>query len=905
MKAELAKREPAMLAAWEQQSLYQKIQSARQNAPKFILHDGPPYANGDIHVGHAVNKILKDIVVKAKVLSGFQAPYIPGWDCHGLPIELQVEKKIGKVGPKVSASEFRTQCRNYAAAQIQQQRQDFKRLGIIGDWEHPYATMDNSYEANIVRTIAKIYKNGHIKKGYKPIHWCLDCSSSLAEAEVEYKDKESDSITVKFAVLNPAHPHTYLLVWTTTPWTLPANQAVAAGADIDYVLVACENKNYWVAEVLCPQVFKDLEHKIIQRQKGKDLAGTLLQHPFYDKQVPLILGDHVTTDAGTGFVHTAPAHGVDDFIVGQKYQLDLLNPVGSNGCFTAETLLFAGIHVNKANPVIIETLLQKDNLFKHEKINHSYPHCWRHKTPLIFRATPQWFISMEHLLKKATKAAQEVIFIPAEGQTRFMSMLIDRPDWCISRQRYWGTPLPLFINKNTGELHKDTERLIEEVAQRIEQQGLDAWFNASPEDYGIASSEYDKTTDTIDVWLDSGASNQCILKNQQQFPDLKFPADLYLEGSDQHRAWFQSSLLTAIAAGDNAPYRQILTHGFVVDGEGRKMSKSIGNIITPQEVMNQYGADILRLWVAMSDYRGELSISPTILQQAADLYRKFRNTLRYMLAALNDFSTEHLISFEQLAWLDKIMVAKAAEVQEFTKAIFANHSYNIRGSITKLFEFCEKDLSNIYFDILKDRLYTENAHNRHVAQSALYYILQIMVRVLSPVLSFTSDEAWQIMRSKNLCDTDDATVFTLEWYDLKTNTHQKFLEQPNMLLKTLAELRANINKELDSKRKNGEIGSSLDIELSLTEPVNTDQAQIDDLSAFKNELKYFFLVSKLTCIDAANTAPIIKKSTEPKCERCWHHGADVSQKDDDYQDQKICNRCNHNLKNTGEHRKYF
>jgi isoleucyl-tRNA synthetase len=936
MKAELAKREPEMLKRWEEEQLYQKIQDARKNVKeKFILHDGPPYANGDIHVGHAVNKILKDIIVKSKVLAGFQAPYVPGWDCHGLPIELQVEKKFGKVGAKISAAEFREQCRKYAASQIDKQREDFKRLGVLGDWEHRYATMDNSYEADIIRTLAKIYKNGHIIKGYKPIHWCLDCGSSLAEAEVEYQDKVSDSITVKFAL--PEQKNTYVLIWTTTPWTLPGNQAVAAGPDIDYVLVESEDARYWVAEALHEQIFKDLDHKILKRVKGSEPEGTLLQHPFYDKQVPIILGDHVTTDTGTGFVHTAPAHGVDDFQACKKYNIEILNPVASNGCYTPDTPIFAGIHVTKANPLVIAELEKHHNLFKQGKITHSFPHCWRHKTPLILRATPQWFIAMQafpspfakrdsmdipsplafdagpqdqmrgSLLHQAETAAKQVQFTPPEGQTRFMSMLVDRPDWCISRQRYWGTPLPLFINKNTGELHPNTEALFEEVAKRIETKGLEAWFGGSAEDYGVSSQEYDKTTDTLDVWLDSGASSQCVLKNHQQFPSLQFPADLYLEGSDQHRAWFQSSLLTAIAAGEKeAPYHQILTHGFVVDGEGRKMSKSIGNIITPQEVMNQYGADILRLWVAMSDYRGEISISPTILQQAADLYRKLRNTLRFILANLNDFKVTELMPLKQLTELDQLMVNKALELQDFGQNALT--TYQISAYIKALHLFCENDLSNCYIDIIKDRQYTSQA--RTLSQSALYHILHILVRLFSPVLSFTSDEAWRLMQTQNLASKDDPeTIFAAQWYDRIKAISPMHLNEK--IFNELKLYRADISKILDAMRKNKEIGSNLDVEVTLF------IEQPESLKAMATELKFFFITSAFK-VAALKDAPtnaetlenltakaLIQKSAHKKCDRCWHHTPDVSQKDPEYGDQQICNRCEDNVSDKGEIRKYF
>lgn len=902
MKAELAKREPEMLKQWQDEKLYQKIQDARKGKEKFILHDGPPYANGELHVGHAINKILKDIVVKSKVLSGFQSPFVPGWDCHGLPIELQVEKKFGKVGTKVSASEFRTKCREYATTQIDQQRNDFKRLGVIGDWDHPYITMDNNYEANMVRTLAKIHKQGHIKKGYKPIHWCLDCGSSLAEAEVEYQDKTSDAITVKFPI--KGEPNHFVLIWTTTPWTLPGNQAVSAGANIDYVLVNSEGINYWIAKELCESIFKELEHKIIKQVKGKELEGLKLQHPFYDKEVPIILGDHVTIDAGTGFVHTAPAHGVDDYQVCKKYNIEVLNPVASNGCYTEDTPLFAGIHVNKANSLVIETLIEKSNLFKHNKIQHSFPHCWRHKTPLIFRATPQWFISMEHLLTNAEKAAETVSFVPSEGKNRFQSMLKDRPDWCISRQRYWGVPIPFFVNKTTGTLHPETESLLEEIAKRIEQKGLESWFSASCEDYGINSNSYDKSTDTLDVWFDSGASNQCVLKNPEQFPDLAFPANLYLEGSDQHRGWFQTSLLTSVAVGDDSPYKQILTHGFLVDGEGRKMSKSIGNIVTIQDGAKQYGAEILRLWVAMSDYRGEVSFSPTIMQQTADLYRKLRNTLRFLLANLNDFKPSDLLPQDQITELDQLMVNKALDLQTTVQEQLNN--YQINSAIKALNLFCENDLSNCYFDVIKDRQYTSQA--RRLSQTALYHILHILVRVISPILSFTADETWRLMQAQGLANNTE-TIFTATWYQAIKPSKLNHLNEASFNLLKL--YRAGINKILDVMRKNKEVGGNLDVEVTLF----TKDPQA--LKVLESELKFFFITSNFSIKnfeEAPNSAQVledlnckvsIEKSNHKKCDRCWHHTPNVSQKDPEYGEQQICNRCQDNVYGKGELRKYF
>lgn len=881
MKAELSKREPTWLKEWENSKLYESIQSSRANAPAFILHDGPPYANGAIHVGHAVNKILKDIVVKSQVLSGKRAPYVPGWDCHGLPIELVVEKKFGKVGVKLNAAEFRAECRKYAQSQIEQQREDFKRLGVLGDWNNYYATLQHGYEAEQIRTLAKIYKNGHIKKGAKPVHWCLDCGSSLAEAEVEYQDKVSDSIYVKFA-----SPQGQVLIWTTTPWTLPANLAVSAGPEIVYVKARVNNELFLLAEKLVEAVFPGESIEILESFTGKELAGLKLKHPFLDKEVPIILGDHVTTDSGTGFVHTAPAHGVDDFNVCKKYGIEVYNPVGSNGCYLADTPFFAGLHVSKANPAVIELLSAQGTLLRHSKITHSFPHCWRHKTPLIFRATPQWFISMEKLESVALNAANEVTFAPSEGRNRFMSMLEGRPDWCISRQRTWGVPLPLFTHKETGELHPKTEEILFAVAQAIEQNGLEAWFSASPEDFGVESAQYDKLQDTLDVWLDSGSSNQCVLK---KWPELHFPADLYLEGSDQHRAWFQASLLTALAADGEKPYHQILTHGFVVDGQGLKMSKSIGNTITPQEVINQYGADILRLWVAMSDYRGEVTISPTILQQTADLYRKIRNTLRYLLAALKDFDSSKLLALEELIEIDAFMVNLANNLQ--TKVHKALDQYQIRDAMSEVHLFCETELSNVYFDVLKDRLYTENEWNRCSAQTALYHILQYLMRMITPVLSFTAYEVWEELLKLNL--VKEATPFTLEWINL-SDLQKIIFKDWQEAWPLLKEARADLNKQLDEMRKNKEIGSNLDVLAKL----NLGQTDFLKKLVDSEELKYFFIVSGLR--HAENT--LIEISHDPKCDRCWHHQESVGKI---ASDPTLCQRCYDNINGKGEMRKYF
>ena len=934
MKADLAKREPDWLKTWEAQKPFLATEAARTGKPKFILHDGPPYANGTLHIGHAANKILKDIICKAARLRGMDAPFVPGWDCHGLPIELVIEKKYGRVGQKLNAAEFRAKCREYAAEQIHLQREDLKRLGVIANWDHPYFTMNFAYEADIIRTLAKIYEKGHIKKGQKPVHWCLDCSSSLAEAEVEYKDKESDSVYVRFAVAEGAKSPppmrrrarvegASVLIWTTTPWTLPANMAVCAGADIIYVLVRVGDERFFVAKDLVESVFKDQPIEILESYTGKELAGLKLKHCFEDREVSIIVGAHVTTDAGTGFVHTAPAHGADDYQVwlgeGHASQ-DILNPVMSNGCFAADTPYFAGLHVSKVNPKVIELLSQKGALLRHEKIKHSFPHCWRHKTPLIFRATPQWFISMDALINPALRAAEQVQFVPPEGRNRFVSMLEGRPDWCISRQRTWGVPLPLFTHKETGEPHPDTFALLAKVANRIEKDGLEAWFGASAEDFGVDPAVYDKGTDTLDVWFESGSSNQCVLKKR---PELQYPADLYLEGSDQHRAWFQASLLVAMAATGEAPYKQILTHGFLVDGQGRKMSKSLGNIVTIQEGTAQYGADILRLWVAMSDYTGEISYSNTIMGPVTDLYRKVRNTLRYLLSALHEFDmTKQGLPISELIELDQFMMAKAFEVQkEVDGLLSAKGDYAIRAAMSRIREFCEDDLSNVYFDVLKDRLYTENDWNRESAQTALYYILNILVRLISPILSFTADEVWQLMRQKGWASSADETVFTTEFLpSTLTLLREGGGESKKASTKSpsppvgegwgggepwhdhwprLKSLRAELNKTLDQLRKNGEIGSNLDVNVSFAD--KKMEAWFRELAA-SGELKYFFIVS-----DCKIGEESIQKSPHPKCARCWHHREDVTVRVDlvDDASQAICDRCYDNLTGKGIRRRYF
>ena len=715
MKANLAGREPEMLAYWDRIDLYARMRALGRGRPCFVLHDGPPYANGDIHIGHAVNKILKDIIVKSRTLAGFDSPFVPGWDCHGLPIELNVEKKVGKVGRKVDAGTFRNKCREYARRQVDGQRKDFIRLGVLGDWSRPYLSMDYSFEADIIRALARIVARGHLSKGYKPVHWCTDCGSALAEAEVEYEDKTSQAIDVRFRVLDEetllarchhAEGHkgegpVSMVIWTTTPWTLPANRAVALNPQLEYALVQADLGHGTERVLLAEPLLKDVmlrygcdHYQVVAYCSGADLESLKLMHPFYDREVPVILGDHVTTEAGTGAVHTAPGHGQEDYVVGQKYGIQVDNPVGPNGVFVEGTELFAGKHVFSANDDVLEVLKARGALIHDEALRHSYPHCWRHKTPIIFRATPQWFISMEKngLRGAALDAIGQVQWMPDWGQARITGMVEGRPDWCISRQRTWGVPIALFVHRQSGELHPDSVSLMEEVALRVERHGIDAWFDLDVTDLlGDEAEQYDKVQDTLDVWFDSGSSHQCVLERREE---LHFPAELYLEGSDQHRGWFQSSLLTSVAMHGTAPYRQVLTHGFTVDAQGQKMSKSRGNVVAPQKVVNSLGADILRLWVAATDYRNEMGVSDEILKRTADAYRRMRNTARFLLANLNGFDPDqHRLAAEHMLVLDRWAVERCRELQQ--QVIQAYEGYEFHHIYQKVHNFCAIDLGGV------------------------------------------------------------------------------------------------------------------------------------------------------------------------------------------------------------------
>ena len=922
MKANLSQREPATLKRWQQDKLYEKIREISKGRKQFILHDGPPYANGDIHLGHSLNKIIKDIIVKSKTMSGFDAPYVPGWDCHGLPIELNVEKKVGKAGVKVEPSVFRQKCREYAQKQVNGQRDSFIRLGVLGEWDNPYLTMNFTNEADIIRSLGKIAVNDHLQKGFKPVHWCMDCGSALAEAEVEYKDKHSPAIDVAFeavdrdAMLSACGADTAttgkvgLAIWTTTPWTLPANLAVSLHADLDYVLVSFQlndsQQNILLAEALHESVMQRMDidtFKVIGRCKGSALENQYLAHPFLDKQSQIILGEHVTTDAGTGAVHTAPGHGVDDFNVCKQYGIDVYNPVGSNGVFLPDTPMFAGQHVFKANDLIVETLRERGALLHHNTIEHSYPHCWRHKSPIIFRATPQWFISMHQngLLDKTLSEVNSVSWMPSWGKERIESMLQDRPDWCISRQRTWGVPIALFVHKETTELHPQTSRLIEEVALLVEQKGIDAWFDLVPTDLlGDEADQYEKVTDTLDVWFDSGVTHNSVLARREY---LTTPADIYMEGSDQHRGWFQSSLLTSVAINGHAPYKQVLTHGFTVDTQGRKMSKSEGNVIAPKQVINSLGADILRLWVAATDYRNEMTVSDENFKRTADSYRRIRNTARFLLSNMSGFDpAEHRVAAQDMLALDRWVVDATARLQKEIVAAYENYQFHLIHQ--KLHNFCVVELGGFYLDIIKDRQYTtqENSLARRSAQTALYHITKAMVRWIAPILSFTAEELWEHVPGESL-----DSVHLSQWYDGLPTLPESTPLGPQYW-ETIIKVKTAVNKVLEAKRKDGVIGATLEAQVTLY--CNGELSQ--QLLSLGDELRFALITSTadVKSLDGAANAQsteidgleiAVAKSASAKCGRCWHYSDDVGSHEDH---EELCLRCVDNIDGSGESRQF-
>ncbi|MFC1777625.1 isoleucine--tRNA ligase [Pseudomonadota bacterium] len=919
MKANLANREPRMLKEWEESGLYERIQEHTADRPSFILHDGPPYANGDIHIGHAVNKILKDIVIKSRLLAGFKSPYVPGWDCHGLPIELQVEKKVGKVGRKVDARTFRQKCREYADRQIALQREGFKRLGVLGSWDNPYASNDFAYEANMVRALAKIIEGGHLDEGVKPVNWCFDCGSALAEAEIEYQDKTSPAIDVLF---NAVDKHAVLAafgvdsvegnvgipIWTTTPWTLPANEAVALHAELDYVLVYGQ----WQGQTLAIVLADELKDSVINRIglensevlgtcKGSVLEHQLLQHPFYDRQVPVILGEHVTTEAGTGAVHTAPGHGEEDFIVGKPYNLPVTSPVGSNGLFLPDTELFAGMFVWSANDAILELLRDNKVLLHDEAFLHSYPHCWRHKTPTAFRVTPQWFINMEKagLRKSALDAIKHIRWVPAWGEERITGMIEGRPDWCISRQRTWGVPITLFVDRESQELHPETDALLYKAASLIEECGIDCWYEDDIyQRLGVDEDKYLQVKDILDVWFDSGVSHRCVLDEREE---LRRPADLYLEGSDQHRGWFQSSMLTSVAMHGEAPYKQVLTHGFVVDADGKKMSKSMGNVIAPQKVMNSLGADVLRLWVAAADYRQEMTVSDEILKRVSDSYRRIRNTARFLLGNLDGFVPDQALSPEEMLPFDRWAVDRALQIQKEISQAYDD--YQFMQVYQKVNNYCALELSAIYLNVLKDRLYTTGGDSipRRSAQTAMYHILEGLVRWIAPVLSYTAEEIWALMPGERA-----DSVFMSQWYDglfaLDDGHYDKeFWQETIGLINT-------VNEAIEPLRRDKVIGGSLEAKVYI-KPRNEYHRKF--LEKWGDELRFIVIVSEATvvsdqtqeaegCYETPDYFVWIEKSADDKCVRCWHQREDVGQSVDH---PELCGRCIENVTGSGEERR--
>ncbi|MGQ7847854.1 isoleucine--tRNA ligase [Granulosicoccus sp. 3-233] len=925
MRGNLAKREPEMLARWNEQDLYQHIREHSAGRPKFILHDGPPYANGDIHIGHVVNKVIKDMIVKSKQLAGFDSPYVPGWDCHGLPIENKVEGLIGKPGGNVTEAEFRARCREYASEQIANQSTEFQRLGILGEWQAPYLTMNFANEANIVRALGKIIEAGHVYKGTKPVYWSWGAHSAVAEAEIEYEDKTSTAIDVRFAPRDQAAvlnifgaeddgSEVNIVIWTTTPWTIPGNLAITLHPELQYALVAVNGERLIMAEAMVDDVMARYgfsDYSTVATAAGESLKGQLFKHPLYERDSLLIMGDYVTTDAGTGAVHTAPDHGVDDFYAAKAHGLGLLDYVNDHGVFRDHVELFGGEHVMKVDAHMIEELESRGRLIKHEKYQHSYPYCWRTKTPIIYRATPQWFIGMdtEGLRRDTLAEIDKVKWIPDWGQSRIHGMIAGRPDWCISRQRYWGVPITLFLHKETGELHPDTTALVERAAQRIAEQGIQAWFDLDPAELlGDDANDYDKVTDVLDVWFDSGTSWMHVL---QQDEKLSYPADIYLEGSDQHRGWFHSSILTSVAINRHAPYRQVLTHGFTVDQQGRKMSKSLGNIIAPQKLLKTLGADIVRLWVSSTDYRGEMTVSNEILDRMADAYRRIRNTARYLLSAIDDFDPDlHTVAPEDMLALDRWAVDCALRTQSTVHEAY--EAYQFHTVYQTIHHFCAVDMSSFYLDIIKDRQYTMPADSlgRRSAQTAMYQITDALVRWITPVLSFTADEIWQHLREQSETDrsTRSPTPFTQTYLEtLPALDDDALLSRADW--QAVTQVREAVSKSLENLRSAGTIGGAL--EASVTVYASDALAQI--LARLGDELRFVFITST-AAVESLDQKPAeaemhsasglefavqTSKASGEKCVRCWHLREDVGT---DSEHPDVCGRCISNVHGSGEQR---
>jgi len=902
MRGDLAKREPQWVKEWQEKGVYRRLRAVAKGRPRFVLHDGPPYANGDIHIGTAVNKILKDIIVKSKTLAGFDAPYVPGWDCHGMPIEVQIEKKHGKNLP---TEETLRLCRAFAAEQIERQKKDFERLGVLGDWENPYLTMAPRTEAEEIRVLGRLLEKGYVYRGLKPVNWCFDCGSALAEAEVEYEDRRDPAIDVAFRVSDqelqvlaaafgvPIKKPAYAVIWTTTPWTLPGNQALNVHPEFSYDLVETDKGLLILATDLRDACLKrfSVQGKTIGACKGRALENIRFRHPFYDRDAPMYLGEYVTLDAGTGIVHSAPAYGVEDFESCRRYGMrdeQILAPVMGDGRFAPSLPLFGGLSIWDANPKIVKLLEEKGALLAVDwKHTHSYMHCWRHKTPVILRATTQWFAAMDKPVKgealraTALRGIENTEFFPSWGQARLHGMIANRPDWTLSRQRQWGVPMPFFLHRETGALHPRTPQILEEVAKRVEHGGIEAWqrFNAD------VGPDYEKSRDTLDVWFDSGSTHYTVMRGSHA-QDTRFPADLYLEGSDQHRGWFHSSLLVSCMLDGIPPYKGLLTHGFVVDGEGRKMSKSKGNVVAPQQVSNSLGAEILRLWVAATDYSGELFISNEILKRVVESYRRVRNTLRFLLANTSDFDVERDgLPLKNLLEIDRYALAMTAAMQEQVTTDYARYQFHLVAQ--KLQAFCSEDLGAFYLDLLKDRLYTCGANSapRRSAQTALWHITHSLVRLMAPVLSFTAEELWQEFARKA-----DDSVFFHTWHRIPD-----LPDGPELLSKwaRLRELRNPVRKQIEDLRAAGKVGSSLQGEVDVTAPA----PDYDLLASLETELKFLMMTSAARVTRGDALAANVVPSEHPKCERCWHYLADVN-------DEGLCGRCQSNLRGPGETRRY-
>ena len=925
MRGDLAKREPQWVKDWQDKGVYRRLRSIAAGRPRFVLHDGPPYANGDIHIGHAVNKILKDIIVKSRTLAGFDAPYVPGRDCHGMPTEVQIEKLHGKNLP---VAETLRLCRAYAAEQIERQKADFKRLGVLGDWDKPYQTMAYKNEADEIRTLGTLLEKGYVYRGLKPVNWCFDCGSALAEAEVEYEDRKDPAIDVGFAFVErdklaaafglkalPDKPG-YAVIWTTTPWTIPANQALNVHPEIEYNLVDTERGLLILAAELqdaCLARYK-LSGSTLATCKGAALERIAFKHPLYERLSPVYLGDYVTLETGTGIVHSAPAYGVEDFESCRRYGMkdaEILTPVMSDGRYASTLELFGGLSIWKANSKIVEALAERGTLFANVSYTHSYMHCWRHKTPVILRATTQWFAGLdavpgyagkkpkESLRTTALRGIEQTQFFPSWGQARLHGMIANRPDWTLSRQRQWGVPMPFFLRKETGALHPKTLELLEAVAKRVEQGGIEAWQAIAAEELlGLDAAQYEKGRDTIDVWFDSGSTHQTVIGGPRgretgagSHPqETGFPADLYLEGSDQHRGWFNTSLLSSCMLNGVPPYRQLLTHGMVVDSEGRKMSKSKGNVVAPQQVSNSLGAEILRLWVASTDYSGELTISNEILKRVVESYRRIRNTLRFLLANTADFdAAKDAVPVGELLEVDRYALAMSERLQREVADEYSRYAFHVVAQ--KLQAFCSEDLGGFYLDVLKDRLYTcaTRSRARRSAQTAIWHVTQVLVRLMAPILSFTAEELWTVLTGK-----EDDSVFFQTWH-----TVPEVSDAEGLLMRwdRLRELRVLVRKQLEELRTAGQVGSSLQAELHLY----ANGADYELLARLSDDLRFVMLTSAAELHRAVGDAAHAEvfPSGHPKCERCWHYRADVGA---DARYEGLCGRCVSNLHGPGEPR---